>query len=934
MPKAVMVEQRKQGDGAALLGRAAECAAVDGLLAAVAAGESRVLVVHGVAGVGKSALIEYAESAAEGMHVLRAAGVESEMELPFATLHQLCAPLLDGLARLPAPQRAALETVFGIRAGAPPERFLVGLAVLSLLSDASEQRPLLCAVDDAQWVDHASLQVLGFVARRLLAESVALLFGVRERSRDLLGLPELEITGLRDAEAHALLDSVTYGRLDRLVRDRIVTETRGNPLALLELPRGLSVTEMAGGFGLLRADAPPGRTGTLPGRIEQSFLTRIGALPEQARMLLLIAAAEPVGDPALVWGAAERLGVTPAEALADGTQEWLSLDARVTFRHPLVRSAVYRSASKDDRRAVHLALAEVTDPEADPDRRAWHLASAAAAPDEAVAAELERSADRAQARGGLAAAAAFRQRCVALTVDASRRAERAAAAADATLQAGDLDAARRYAEIAERTAGSEFQRVRARLIRSRITFAAGLNQEAPPLLLESARRLEPFDMALARETYLIAWGGAALIAAHSDSLMAISEAMRALPPPAGTPHALDLVLEGYALLVTESRAAAVPVLRRALAALADLPAAEVLKWGWVANAVSAAVWDDRAMRVLVGRVADGVRAAGALTELPFSLTSLGIAISWTGDLAAADSIVAEIEDVSAVTGLPIAPHVGLRLSALRGRPDEAEALIAATIEEAGAGGQLMGVTVAQWAAAVLYNGLGRYGQALSAAQVCTRMAELWVSVWALPELVEAAARAGDGDVARTALDDLAGAAEPSGTDWALGVLARSRALLSDGPDAEALYREAIERLDRTELRPELARAHLLYGEWLRRGRRRVEARNQLRTAYEMFVPIGMEAFAERAHRELLATGDSVRKRAVEAASGEELTPQERQIALLVRDGLSNPEVGTRLFLSPRTVEWHLRKIFAKLSITSRRQLRDVLPPSDHALTPG
>ncbi|MEU8122476.1 AAA family ATPase [Spirillospora sp. NPDC049024] len=925
------MEQRRRGAGhgenAALLGRGPERAAVDQLLAAVDTGESRVLVVHGVPGVGKSALLGYAEKAATGMQVLRASGVESEMELPFATLHQLCAPLLDRLPHLPAPQRAALETVFGIRADAPPERFLVGLAVLSLLSDASGERPLLCVVDDAQWVDQASLQVLGFVARRLLAESVVLLFGARERSQDLLGLPEMEVTGLRDADAHALLDSVTYGRLDQRVRERIVTETRGNPLALLELPRGLTVTQMAGGFGLLRSD-------TLPGRIEQSFLARIRGLPDQARLLLLIAAAEPVGDPTLVWGAAARLGVTPAEALADGTREWLSLDARVTFRHPLVRSAVYRSASKEDLRAVHLALAEVTDPKADPDRRAWHLAAAAPAPDESVAAELERSADRAQARGGLAAAAAFLQRCVALTVDPSRRAERAVAAAEATLQAGDLDTARRFADIADRNARDEFQRVRAHLVRSRITFAAGLDQEAPPLLLSAARRLEPFDMDLARETYLIAWGTAALIAVHSDSLMAISNAVKALPAPAGPPHALHLVLEGYALLVTEGRAAAAPALRRALAALADLPVDEVLKWGWVANGVSAAAWDDRAMRVLVGRVVEGVRAAGALTELPFCLTSLGIAIAWTGDFTAAAAIVAEIEDVSAATGVPIAPHVELRLTALRGREAEAEALIAATIEEVGAGGQLMGVTVAQWAAAVLYNGLGRYRQAVAAAQVCTRMAELWVSVWALPELVEAAVRAGEDDIARAALDDLADAAEPSGTDWALGVLARSRALLSDGTAAEELHREAVERLGRTELRPELARAHLLYGEFLRRNRRQVEARERLRTAYDMFAEMGMEAFAERAHRELLATGESVRKRAVGVSSSEELTPQERQIALLVREGLTNPEIGTRLFISPRTVEWHLRKVFTKLSITSRRQLRDVLPPSEHALTAG
>ncbi|MDQ0904891.1 DNA-binding CsgD family transcriptional regulator/tetratricopeptide (TPR) repeat protein [Streptomyces canus] len=913
-----------EDENVVLLGRDAERAVFDRMLAAVATGESRVLVVHGAPGVGKSALLRYAEHAAADMQILSAVGVESEMELPYATLHQLCAPLLSRLEQLPGPQRAALETVFGIRAGEPPERFLVGLAVLTLLSNASEEHPLLCVIDDAQWVDQASLQVLGFVARRLLAESVAIVFGVRERPKELFGLAELEITGLRDADAHSLLDSVTHGRLDRQVRDRIVTETRGNPLALLELPHGLTVTQMAGGFGLLRAD-------TLPGRIERNFLTRISALPEPARLLLLIAAAEPVGDPVLVWGAADRLGLTPKETLAGGVQEWLSLDARVTFRHPLVRSAVYRSASSVDRRAAHLALAEVTDPQADPDRRAWHRASATASPDESVAAELERSADRAQARGGLAAAAAFLQRCAALTEDTSRRAERSVAAAEATLQAGDLDVARRFAEVADRAAQNELQHARAQLIRSRIIFAAGLNQEAPPLLLRAAQRLEPFDMDLARETYLVAWGAAALLAVHSDSLRTISEAARALPPRAGAPRAVDLVLEGCALLVTDGRAAAMPVLQQALEALSNPSANDALSWVWVANAVSATVWDEQAMRVLVGRVVEQARAAGALAELPFSLTSLGIAISWTGDFTATDMIVTEIKDVCAATGVPIAPHVELRLSALRGRAAEAEALIAATTEEAGASGQLMGVTVAQWAAAVLSNGLGRYEQALAAAQVCTQMGELWVSVWALPELVEAAVRAGDGDVARAALQDLAEATEPSDTDWALGVLARSRALVS-GDAAENLYCEAIERLGRTELRPELARAHLLYGEWLRRDRRRGEAREQLRTAYEMFVSIGMEAFAERARGELVATGERIGSRTIEAPSGEELTAQERQVALLVRDGLTNPEIGTRLFLSPRTVEWHLRKVFAKLSITSRRQLGDVLPPSEHACT--
>jgi DNA-binding CsgD family transcriptional regulator len=915
-----------RGKNVSLLGRESERAAVDQTIAAVRTGESRVLLVHGTPGVGKSTLLEYAENSATGMRVLRAAGVESEMELAFATLHQLCAPLLDRLNDLPAPQRAALETVFGTREGHPPERFLVALAVLSLLSDASEGRPLLCIVDDAQWMDRASAQVLGFVARRLLAESVALVFGAREQPQDLLGLPELEIAGLRDTDAHALLNSITHARLDQHVRDRIVAETKGNPLALLELSRGLTVTQMAGGFGLLHAD-------TLPGKIEQSFLVRIDALPEQTRLLLLIAAAEPVGDPALIWRAAGRLGVTSAMALAGGTDGLLSFDVRVTFRHPLVRSAVYRSAREADRQAVHLALAEVTDPEVDPDRRAWHLASASAAPDESVAAELERSAHRAQARGGLAAAAAFLQRSVALTVDDARRAERAVAAADASLRAGDLDAARRFVDVADRFARSEFLRARAHLVRSHITFAAGLNNEAPPMLLAAAQRLEPFDMDLARETYLLAWGAAALVAADGESLMAISQAMRALPPPEGTPRPIDLVLAGYALLVTDGRAAAIPTLQRAMTALADYSAQELLKWGWVASGVSCTVWDDQAMCEMYVRAAEVVRTAGALTELPIYLASLGIATSWTGDFATGAAIVAEADGVATATGIPIAQHTKLLLTAMQGKEVEAAELITATIGWAGEDGQLMGVTSANWAAAVLYNGLSRYEQAMAAAQASTQIAELWVSVWVLPEIIEAATRVGDEKAAREALERLADAAEPCDTDWAQGILARCRALLSDGAPADRLYREAIERLGRTRLRPEHARAHLLYGEWLRRERQRVDARAHLRTAYEMFVSIGMEAFAERARRELLATGEKVRKRTVEAPSSDELTPQEKQIALLVRNGLSNPEVGARLFLSPRTVEWHLRKVFAKLSITSRRELREALPRGTYEPTP-
>jgi DNA-binding CsgD family transcriptional regulator len=902
-----------------LLGRETERTRLDEMIAALRDGESRALVVRGAAGIGKSALLDYARNSATGVRVLRAVGVESEMELAFAALHQLCSPLLDRLSRLPAPRREALETAFRVREGTPPDQFLVGLAVLDLLSNASQERPLLCLVDDAQWMDRASAQVLGFVARRLLAESIALLFAVRQPGPELRGLAELEVTGLRDADAHALLNSVTQVRLDRHIRDRIVAETKGNPLALLELPRGLTATQMAGGLGLLDADS-------LPGQIEQSFLARIQELPEQTRLLLLVAAAEPVGDPDLVRLAAERLGVTLATAFAGGMDDLLTIEERVTFRHPLVRSAVYRAAEAKDRRAAHLALAAVTDPQDAADRRAWHLASATAGPDEAVAAELERSAGRAQARGGVAAAASFLQRSVALTSDLPRRADRMLAAAEASLRAGEIEDVSRLLSALSTGPLDGFQSGRAGVLAGQVAFASGGGRAAIALLMAAAGQLEPSNPQLARETYLTAWGMAVSVA-DQDTLMSVSRAVRNIPSPP-SPGPLDLLLDGFALLVTDGRAAAAATLQRAAKALIDLPAADVLRWGWVATGASAAIWDDEGMRAIYARQVQVVRDVGALRELPYHLSPFSLTRSWVGDFEGAAAAIAESDIAAAATGNPILPYSALRLMSMRGRETEIAPLIAATIQGSAATGFGMGTTAAQWAAAVLYNGLARYPEAMHAAQATAHLSEPWLSTWLLPELVEAASRAGEPGLAQDALDRLIEATQPFSTDFASGIEARTRALVLDGPDADDLYREAVERLSRTKLRPELARAHLLYGEWLRRRQQRVDARAHLRTAYEMFMSIGMEAFAERARRELLSTGETVSKRTVAAPPGEKLTAQEGQIAQLARDGLSNPEIGARLFISPRTVEWHLRKIFAKLSITSRRQLRERLPGTD------
>jgi DNA-binding NarL/FixJ family response regulator len=914
-----------------LLGRADERELLDRLLENVRAGQSAVLVVRGEAGVGKTALLRYCARQASGFRVARIAGVESEMELPFAGLHQLCAPVLGRLGALPEPQQVALGVALGLSSGPAPDRFLVGLAALGLLAEVAAERPLLCLVDDAQWLDGASGQVLGFVARRLLAESVAIVFGLRDptRGRELSGLPELRLAGLPENDARALLATVIPGRLDERVRDRLIAETRGNPLAILELPRGLAATQLPGAFGLAGAHA-------LSGRIEESFLRRLEALPEETRLLLLVAAAEPVDDPLLVWRAAERLGIGLSAATADETEGLLVIGEHVAFLHPLVRSAVYRSASLGERRAVHRTLAQVTDAEVDADRRAWHLAAAAPAPDEEVAFELERSAGRAQARGGLAAAAAFLRRSVALTRDPARRVDRALAAAQASLHAGAFDAALELLATAEAGMPDELQCARVDLLRGQVASATA-GTDAPAQLLKAARRLEPLDPDLARETYLDAWG-AALFAgrlARGGDLLDVSRAARGAPPPTSAPHPSDLLLDGLAALVTEGRPAAAPALKRAVSAFRGdrISVDKGLQWGVLASSAAVELWDFESWDAVITRQMELARDAGALAPLSIALNGEGIVVTWRGDFAAAARVILEADAVTEATGTRIAPYGGLLLAALQGREDEAGALIDATIKDATAGGEGLAVQYAQWTTAILYNGLGRYGDALAAAEQATEVTpELFIAIWALPELIEAAIRSGNADLAPTALERLVESADASATDWGLGIVARSRALLSEREAAEDCYAEAIDRLSRTRLRVELARAQLLYGEWLRRQGRRTDARTRLRTAHEMLDTIGMKAFAERARRELVATGEKVRKRTVETR--DELTPQEQQIARLARDGLSNPEIGARLFLSPRTVEWHLKKVFTKLEISSRMGLHDALSSADREATPA
>ena len=796
--------------------------------------------------------------------------------------------------------------------------------MLGLLSEAAGERPLVCVVDDEQWLDRASAQVLGFVARRLAAEPVGLVFAARLPGDELTGLPELVVAGLAEGDARALLASVLAGPMDARVRDQMVAETRGNPLALLELPRGLTSAELAGGFG---------RPATVPllGRIEESFRRRIEDLPKESRRLLIVSA-EPTGDSSLVWRAAGRLGIGVQAATPAAEAGLVEFAAQVRFRHPLVRSAAYRSASAQDLQEVHRALAEATDPAADPDRRAWHRAQATAVPDEYVAAELERSAGRAQARGGLAAAAAFLERAAILTPDSVRRAQRLLAAARAKRDAGALDAALGLLVAVEAGPLGQLQTAEVEHMRGQIALDQRRGSDAARLLLSAARRLEPLNAARAREAYLEAVWEAAMWAGDLDipgGVREVAEAARAAPPGPDSPRVVDVLLDAFALRLTQGHAAAAPGLARALELVLALEFGtdETGRWLWLAGGrisqiIALELWDAESWHALATRQAQFARGAGALVHLQFALNYLARAHLLAGDLAAAALMIEEDLLIAEATGNPPVAQNAMMLAAWRGREREAAELIEASAQEATARGLGRLVSFAAYASAVLNNGLGRHDAACLAARQAFDRDQPGYGPLVIPELAEAAARTGDVALVSAALEWLSERTRVMPTEWALGIEARIRALLSDG-EAEPHYRESIERLGRTRVRAEFARGHLLYGEWLRRERRRSEARDHLRTAHEMLDAMGMEAFAERARRELLATGETARKRTVETAV--ELTAQEAQVARLAREGLSNPQIGARLFISTRTVQYHLGKVFTKLGVSSRGQLDQALP---------
>ena len=922
------------GGAQRLRGRVSECATLRGLIATVKSGSSQVLVLRGEAGVGKTALLEFTAEMASGVRCLHVAGVQSDMELAFAGVQQLCAPLLNHHDELPEPQREALNVAFGRGVGSAPDRFLVGLAVLSLMAAAADDRPLLCLIDDTQWLDQVSAQTLAFVARRLLAEPVGIVFAARDAgAQALAGLPELMIGGLSDADARDLLDSVVLGRIDARVRDRIVAETRGIPLALLEVPRNVSAAELSGGFGNLGVRRSAGQ-------IEESYVHRVQSLPADTRKLLLVAAAEPVGDAALFLRVAARLGIAvdalgPAEA--GGLIEF---GPRMRFHHPLVRSAAYRAADMADRRAIHRALADATDPQSDPDRRAWHAANAATGPDDAVAAELEASAGRAQKRGGIAATATFLERATALTSDPARRVARAIAAAQAKRDAADPAAAHELLAVAELGPLSHLQNAQVARLRAQMEFARSRGGElgSPPLaepasqLLEAAMRLENLDDDLAREAYLEALTAAMYAGRLGEpgALPNVAEAARAaVGRVPNLQRPIDLLLSGLANLITSGTSEAAVPLRAALEQICHAPPSDgqplrlaSLGLAVVQEIAAGELWDDAIWHQLASNMVRRARDSGALAVLPSALVFLAGTHIFAGEFATAATLLEEATSIAAATDhlAPMRYH-SLSLATLRGIPADVLPNLEAAAARGTARGEGRALGMNGWATAVLNNGLGRYEEAFAAAREACEYDDLGLHGWRLSELIEAAVRCGELETAAVAARRLEERAGASGTDFGLGFSASARALIADDEHADVLFAEGIERLERTRMVIHLARAHLRYGEWLRRVNRRVDARRHLGKAHEMFTRMGAQAFAERARRELVATGEKIAKQP--SGSGDELTAQETQIARLASDGFTNQEIGAQLFISTHTVEWHLRKVFVKLGITSRRQLRTI-----------
>lgn len=899
-----------------MLARYAERTRLDDFLHHIRDGSS-TLLLDGGAGIGKTALLDYLVERAPGVQLLKVTGTQSEVELAYAALHRLCRPLMDVMPALPVPQRQALETTFGLGTSPFPGKFLVGLAVLSLLSEASRSRPVLCVVDDAQWLDKTSAEVLGFVARRLEAESVGMVFAVRSASDvpQLEGITRLTVGGLEDAAARLLLSSLEHGPIDPNAMERIVDEADGNPLVLIESARAFNRGEIETGI-ILTAVAPD------PSNLEEHFGRRLKLLPADTQQLLLIAAAEPMADPQVIQAAAVRLRISP---------DWLepAVDAglchtgvSVRFRHPLVRSAAYRTGSPAAIRAAHAALASVMPDDSDPVLLAWHRAQACETTDEDVSLELMAAASRVSARGAPAAAAALLRQAQQVTAHETLKAECSVRIAQAELAAGEFDGAER--DLAGLSPGllSPELRAEAKLTEARLAFARQRGGAAVPLLLEAADQLVALDANKAEQTYLEAFS-AALFGGHlgQSDLREVATRWRAagLPARNGPVHQL---LDGLGLVVTDGGTSAWTRLDEALSTLQvpggrDSPPITSL---WVASVAAAGAWDIEGWNVISRRLVAISRNAGDYSELPAALSSHAFVHLFTGDLKSAAEAVEESTTITSITGGQISPYGAIGVAAIGGQEVDLDDLVEATVPSAERRSDATGISISCWGAALLNNSMGRYEDAFSWSSRARPLFHALhaSSVWALVELIESASRTNRPADAHAALTLLASATRPSGNGWGLGVLARSQGLVSHGSEAEDLFSEALRLLEPTRCIVDFARTALVYGEWLRRHKRLSDSRTQLGRALQLFESIGATAFAGRAARELQAAGSQVRKPS--AATSTVLTTQESQIAQLVKQGLTNDEVATRIFLSPRTVEYHLAKVFRKLEISSRHQL--------------
>lgn len=907
--------------GTGLVGRHRECEVLDGLVNSVRAGQGQTLAMRGEAGIGKSALLDYVAESASGFRVSRISGVRSEMELAFAGLHRLCTPMLEHLDRIPQPQSDALATAFGFAAGTTRDRFLIAIATMSLLVAAAGEQPLLCLVDQANRLDQASARTLGFVARRLENHPIGLVFVTRD-DRDqpaLAGLNELLVPGLDQESADLLLNSILHGPFDPKVRSRVIAEARGNPKAMLELSHGSTGADLSFGFGTSRVIAAPTR-------LEEDFRQRIGQLSPETRRLLLVAALEPVGDVTLLWRTARTLGIGSEAAVAARGAGLIELGEQVRFCHPLARVAVCRTASPEEFRDAHGGLGQATDGARDPDRKAWHRAHAVTSPHDEIATELEQSVDQARARGGVAAAAAFLERAAELAGDPRRAGQLGLVAAQARHQAGTPAAALGLLAMVEAGPLQSAQRAQVEVVRAQVTYAARRGRQGLQLLINAAQHLTPHDLSEARNTYMDAFVASFYVGRLAGD---VGPTKIARIVPSGScstqPDSSDRVLDGCVELYTYGPSKAAQALIEALSAICnDTEPENLLIRGLpLASAAAMNVWDDHAWDVLSERHLQSAHTTGTLGELPPALTCLVLVNVLKGDLTSATVLANETQKVVQIGEFEPSPYGAVVVAAWKGTDTPTDVLAKAELYRLAVGGAGVASTVLHWAEAVTANAQGHYSQALAAAERATDSpGELGVRGWAMAELIEAASRTDMTDLATQTLEELSSLTQATDTDWGRGIEARCRALLSGAADAEAHYREAIERLDRTVIRVESARARLLYGEWLRRHGRRIDARDQLRAAHTFFADMGFSAFAERARRELGATGEVLRRRSEDGPRG--LTDQESRIARLASDGLTNPEIGTELFLSPRTVEWHLRKIFTELGVTSRRQLRDAL----------